>query len=249
MKNVTEQFNRQFLPFKALLLYKNLVPENDHTRYAGPERTEIYVESYDIGRHGQPINAHPLTIAEMIGLSDLLGSSREMTDYYLKSKGILPPNLLYLRQQANGFAVWFTPPQAVYLFFTESLGIPSGRVCVPAMVWKATKDSLYVYALKGKAKPTAATPLCHAPFFNIYGGGNVCMGTVNIQIDNGTGLDEFMQLWQQYFFGSNFSHSINGNSSTKSDTAGLWRFLVNTDKPFPPEQLVKNGRTLSTLFV
>jgi hypothetical protein len=61
-------------------------------------------------------------------------------------------------------------------------------------------------------------------------------------------LEEFMQQWQDYFFRSNFSHSINGGSSTQSDTAGLWRTLIGTGNAFPQDELVSTGLTLKQLL-
>jgi len=108
------------------------------------------VESYDIGRNGKPINAHPLNEKEMSALSELLQTTQETKSGYLKSKGLLPANILYVNQQIGGYAVWHTPPQEVNLFFVDGLNIPSGKFHVPAMLWKANADHLAVYALKGK---------------------------------------------------------------------------------------------------
>lgn len=248
MTNVTEQFNTQYAPYKALLLYRYTAPSDHYDYQSESERTEIYVESYDIGRQGQPINAHPLTIPEMMALGDIFNSTKELDAHYLCSKGLLPPNVIYVRQQVNGFALWYTPPMENQLFFTESNGIPNGKAHLPALLWKASNNSLSVFALKGKNRPNLNTPLYHAPFFNIYAGGNVCMGTVNIHIAPQTRLEEFMLLWQDYFFLSDFSHSINGNSSTRTDTGTLWRSLIGSGKAFPQGELVPNGHTLKDML-
>jgi len=248
MKNITQQFNSGFEPFKALLIYKNEKEEKLNEYHCNQRETQLYVESYDIGRNGKPINAHPLTVKEMIGLGDLLQTAKEMQGSYLKSKGLLLSKVLYVNQQANGHAVWYTPPQAVHLFFIDGLNIPSGKFHIPAMLWKANAENLAVYALKGKARPTENTPLYHAPYLNVYAGGQVCMGTVRINITKTECLEDFMTTWEQYFFNSNFSHSINGNNSTKSDTTNLWRSLAGTHADFPQGELLKNGRTLKTII-
>ena len=249
MKNITQQFNSQFEPYKALLIYR-YEPENEVINsYKSEKNTEIYVESYDIGKQGQPINAHPLTVKEMCALNELLQTTQEIKNGYLKSRGILPSKVLYVNSGANGCAIWYTPPQETNLFFVESLNITSGKAKVPAMVWKASADNLMVYAVKGKAKPHAQTILHHAPYLNIYNNGNVCMGTVKINIGQNSCLEDFMSQWEMYFFNSYFSHSINGGSSTKTDTKELWRTLMETGKDFPPDELRKNGLTLKQLIV
>jgi hypothetical protein len=90
MKNITQQFNSGFEPFKALLIYRYDKAEEINQFRAGRKRTEIYVESYDIGRNGKPINAHPLNEKEVSALSDLLQTTQETKSSYLKSKGLLP---------------------------------------------------------------------------------------------------------------------------------------------------------------
>ena len=72
MKNITQQFNSGFEPFKALLIYRYDKAEEINHFQRDEKRTEIYVESYDIGRDGKPINAHPLNEKEMSSLSELL---------------------------------------------------------------------------------------------------------------------------------------------------------------------------------
>jgi PRTRC genetic system protein B len=248
MKNITQQFNSGFEPYKALLIYKFEKEEHINQFQRHEAETQIYVESYDIGLNGKPINAHPLSVKEMTVLHGLLKTSQEMQDSYLKSKGLLPNKVLYINQQANGFAVWYTPPQEVTLFFIDGLHIPSGKFQIPAMLWKANADSLHVYSLKGKSKPHENTKLCHAPYLNIYGSGQVCMGTVQINISKTACLEDFIATWERYFFDSNFSHSISGNNSTKTNTTDLWRSLAGTGKPFPQEELLSNHLTLKQII-
>jgi PRTRC genetic system protein B len=245
MKNVSQQFNQQYVPFKALLLYQCDSVDEDNYRQ---KQTDVYVESYDIGKQGNPINAHPLSMSEMVALSELFQSTQEVKSNYLKSRGMLPNKVLFINPSHNGYAVWHTPPQEVDLFFVDGLKIPSGKAKIPAMIWKATKDSLYVYALKGKSKPTEKTTLFHAPYFNIYQNGNVCMGTVSIAIDRFTSLENFMELWEAYFFNSYFSHTIGGHSGCSADLTQVWREQATTDRDFPNEVLVKHGLTLKNLM-
>lgn len=248
MKNITQQFNSGFEPFKALLIYRHEQQQEINQFQRKEQETQIYVESYDIGKDGRPINAHPFSLKEMTALHSLLQTSQEMQDTYLKSKGVLPNNVLYVNQQANGFAVWYTPPHEVTLFFVDGLNIPSGKFHIPAMIWKANADTLHVYSFKGKTKPNEKTKLCHAPYLNIYGNGQVCMGTVQINISKSTCLEDFMATWERYFFNSNFSHSISGNNSTKTNTTDLWRSLAGTTEPFPQGELLNNQLTLKQII-
>jgi hypothetical protein len=164
MNNVSQQFNEQYMPVKALLIYQSVEQESDSYE---PKSAEIYVESYDVGKQGNPINAHPLSLNEMIALGELLQSTQEMQNNYLQSKSVIPPNLIYVNTQSNGYAVWFTPPKEVDLYFNNGLEIPSGKAKLPAILWKATRERLQIFALKGKGKPNADTSLFYAPLFNL----------------------------------------------------------------------------------
>jgi len=246
MNNITDNFNDIYVPYKALLIY-NCKRENERNINM-EEATSVYVESYDIGLRGNPVNAHPLSLSESIALAELLQSSTEMQNGFLKSKGLLPNNLLYVNPDSNGFAVWYTPPQQRDLFFVKSLGIPCGKGCVPAMVWKATRDKLRVFALKGKSKPTGKTELYHAPYFNTYQDGSVCMGNVNINIDRNTRLEDFMAQWEAYFFGSYFSHMLGGETRTKQNIVHLWKNQTTTMDKFPDDTLIACGLNLNQLI-
>lgn len=245
MQNVSQQFNEQYKPVKALLIYRSVEEESERQE---PKESEIYVESYDIGKQGNPINAHPLSVKEMTTLSEILQATQELKNNYLQCRGILPSKLIYVNSQNNGCAVWYSPPQEVNLFFTDKLGIPSGKANVPAMLWKATRESVQVYALKGKTKPHADTPLYNAPYFNLSADGRVCMGTVNINIDRQTHLENFMAQWEAYFFGSYFTHTLGNHRHCKGNLVQLWQEQVGTGRAFPQDELIKNGKTLKDLI-
>src|ERR1700748_852482 len=146
MKNLTHNFSNLYQPVKSLLIYTKQTEENNPS---------VYVESYDIGKFGNPINAHPLTVKETIALSSLFQAAQELKTGFLRCSGVMPNKVLHVNPDHGGCAVWYTPPQEASLFFTGTLGIASGRGKVPAMIWKAGRENLSVYALKGNRKPNA----------------------------------------------------------------------------------------------
>lgn len=242
MNNLTNQLDKNYVPQKALLFYSS---ESSSDR---EEQADLYIESYDIGKGGRPINAHPLSQQEMVRLCQTLQSATALKTNHWISSGLMPANVLHLNCTEDGFAVWHTPPQKVSLFFVGGLGIPCGMANVPALLWKATKDALFIYALKQQRKPTLQTPLHHAPFFNIYQKGNVCMGTVKIDTNSINNLEDFIAKWESYFWNSYFSHLLNNVSPVKENIVQLWQRLVDTDAPFPVEVLQKNALTLSDIL-
>jgi PRTRC genetic system protein B len=242
MKNLTNIFCNEYEAIKALLIYQKQTPEDEGTQ------SSIYVESYDIGKYGNPINAHPLTYRETMQLSALFQTTEELKTGYLQSRGVLPNRVLYINPQQSGYAVWYTPPQEVPLFFASALGIASGRGKVPAMVWKAGRNELMVYALKGNKKPQSKTKLYHAPFFNVYADGRVCMGTVRIKITESARLEDLMGLWEKYFWNSYFSHLMNEFNPVTENIVQLWQTQVSSDDSFPTEVLKPTSFTLQNLL-
>ena len=85
------------------------------------------------------------------------------------------------------------------------------------MLWLANKRSLKIFALPNNRRPTEKTELFYAPFFNVYEDGNVCMGTVDVNIQNSTSLEEFTKKWEDYFFNSYFSHLMNEHNPIKGN--------------------------------
>lgn len=236
VNDITENFGTLYHPKSALVFYETI-----------GTNTDVYVEYFDMDSNGTPINAHPLTVKEANVLAKALKTDEENSKAFLKPKGILPTNILHINPSEKGTVLWYTKAQQRKLYFVESLGIPNGMAQVPPMLWLANKNSLTVFALANDRRPTEKTPLYYAPFFNIYEKGNVCMGTVSIDIKNSASVEEFIQAWEHYFFNSYFSHSLCENL-TKKNIVTLWKDLISTDKPFPKEVLKKNNKTLKNLL-
>lgn len=244
MKNITQQFKEQYTPEKAVLIYRSKIGEETGSYQAH----SIYVESYDIGKNGNPVNAHPLTAKEMLLFADLLQSAKEMQIKYFTSRGIMPANVLHIEPTQRGGIIWYTPAQEINLFFSPALKIANGKAYVPAMVWKAGSEHLSVFALKGNKKPTPRTKLYHAPFFNIYKNGNVCMGTVEVTVKQESCLEDFITKWEDHFWNSYFSHLMDGFTPVKGNIVLLWKQLVETKETFPISVLKPTHQTIENLL-
>lgn len=208
-----------------------------------------YVESFDIcPRRRKPINPHVLTVAESRQLARLMAQDPHVGSGFLKSKGILPENVLHISPGADGYGVWYTPAAAASMLFDPQLGIPNGTAQVPSLLWKASKEQLQIFAFAGSGRPTIKTALYHAPFFNIYQDGQVCMGTADCQMPAYQRLEEFITRWQQLFWGSYFSHAIAGYQQVQGTLVALWQQQIENGGPFPVERLVKANITLQNLL-
>ncbi len=237
MKDVMEHIGTLYHPKTALVFYE-----------AKGANTEVYVEYFDMDRNGSPINAHPLTVKEAQRLAKALDTAKEGSKAFLKPKGIIAANVLYTDPSENGFVMWFTKAACKNLFFIKGLGISNGMANVPALLWIASKEKLHIYALKSDRKPNENTPLYHAPFFNVYANGNVCMGTVDVNIKNSASLEEFITAWEAYFFNSYFSHLMQNHNPIQGNCVSLWKKLRKTGEPFPKDVLKETGRTIKNIL-
>lgn len=237
MKDITSTFGSVYNPVKAFVVYEKQAGEKS-----------IYVESYDMNAQGSPINAHPLSLKETTALANALDTSDELKRNFLKPSGLLPKNVLYINPDHDGYAVWYTPIRRENLFFIDDLNIPNGKASLPVLIWKASKTSLSVYALMDEKEISLDTELYKAPFFNVYEQGKVCMGTVKIDIKPDCLLEEFISLWERYFFTSYFSHLIASVSPVKGNIIQLWQSLVGTRKSFPVKSLVSHKLTLKRIL-
>tara|TARA_R110000772_G_scaffold154855_2_gene265913 strand:+ start:215 stop:931 length:717 start_codon:yes stop_codon:yes gene_type:complete len=238
MKDITQNFGTLYHPLSALVFYQT----------KGSNKS-TYVEHFDMDKNGSPINAHPLTEREAKILAKALNTDKEKGKAFLKSKSILPTNILHINPSENGSVLWYTKARKTKMFFIESLEIPKGMAEAPAMLWYANKQNLMVFALATDRRPTEKTALYHAPFFNVYEGGNVCMGTVDVNIKNSASIEEFTTAWEDYFFNSYFSHLMEDHNPIKGNCISLWKKLIQTGEAFPKEVLKKNNRTLKNLLL
>lgn len=240
MKNLTDlsgTLGTLFFPKSALVFYQ--------TKNSG---VNFYVEHFDMDGQGRPVNAHPLTVTEAQQLARALNTANETDPYFLKPTGVLPGNVLHIDPTRNGKVVWFTKSARRELFFTDTLSIPGGIASVPAMLWVAGPRGLQVFSLDSDRRPKESAPLYHAPFFNIYTDGKVCMGTVKVSVKKARSLEEFISVWEAHFFNSYFSHLMQGHNPVKGDCVSLWQKLIANKGPFPKEVLIPCNRTLKQIL-
>jgi PRTRC genetic system protein B len=237
MKNLNEDFTSLHKPVKAVMIYKSNKDDND-----------FYVEAFDVNKTGRLVDPHPLSVIESQQLAQSLLATDRLSHHFLQPQGLIPQQVLYTRSGQNGFAVWYTPPTRRRLQFTNALGLTDGSYALPALLWKADRESLSVYGLKHSTKPSLSSKLFHAPFFNIYDSGNVCMGTVDIEIDRNTFLESFISQWEEYFFESKFSHTLGNSAPVEGNIIQLWQSLCENENKFPVEVLKKHHTTIKNLI-
>lgn len=184
---------------------------------------------------GQPVTRE--AIVDMFGTL-----AKELT----LNVDFLPENVLSI---SADHMVWWTPPCERNVFFNNrELGKRGGKVPHPGLVFAVVKDSWYVFSITGTERPKLDTPLCHAPYFNVYDDGLICAGSAAKPKGIIAGA---IPQWDAAFFDSEFTH-VNGGKMKAGHPRGeyaLWKELLDGVYPkFPVEYLVPRGTTVEGLM-
>ena len=135
---------------------------------------------------------------------------------------------------------WWTPAAIRPMFFRagSELGNVSGqRFPHPALLFAVRNGSLYVRALRSNRRPTAATQLFAAPYWNIGNDGAVCGGTMRAPKSSTVAA---IGAWERAFFQSEFTHPGAAGRLTRrrGGTPALWNGLAGK-KQFPLTALIE----------
>lgn len=167
--------------------------------------------------------------------------------------GFLPETVLYLD---GDLIVWWLPPAQRHVVFrvgaehAEAFGGAERGETVPhpGLVFAASSRIWRVWAVKGRARPTPASAIYQAPYFNVDKHGNVCQGSA--QVPNGTTAEK-LGAWNDAFFRSYFTHP-NVARKLVAYRGGVYRFwhdlLDSKHGSFPQRALVATGTTLGALL-
>lgn len=221
-----------FEPVVGVVVFKK-----DHRHYLQVHNIEKKNEKF-VWAEGKPFQREQL--------QELALSLRNEQVNSLKLKGIIPDNVLYFHPAMSGSKFcWFVPPQRHYITFTSEVKIPTGNYRFPGLIMAADGKDLYIFAYKGLKKPDAKTELFHAPFYNVYGDGEVCMGTIS-ESRRKAFLDEEIDRWQRRFFGGRFTlaHGEDGRVPKGVTFKDLYRSMKG---PVFPEKNLKPMNKPKTL--
>ncbi|TXH62948.1 MAG: PRTRC system protein B [Burkholderiaceae bacterium] len=201
---------------------------------------------------------------EQIDGEPVIGAGRAMTPHsalalaraLLKRVGhggFLPDNVLFV---AGDLILWWVRPAMRHVAFRVSerdaqlLGAVERGESVPhpGLVFAASGREWRVWAVKGSQRPTLATPLHQAPYFNVDGKGHICQGSV--PKPDGTTAEK-IGAWNDAFFRSFFTHP---NVTAKlvrypGGSFAFWRDMLDRRfARFPQHVLVPMNATLGALL-
>lgn len=201
--------------------------------YTDRAKRQYYLEARDVNRSGDTYNfgaPSPLTDAT---LGKIARHYHKKKGLEMKHTALIPPHILHAGiSNSRVLVMWYRPAHKRTLNFSSELGIKQAKVFnVPAILFAICDKSLYVYALAGNQRPTAKTKLYNAPFFNVYEGGNVCLGTAQVGKPGQTYEGEAQRFEAGFYLAEqNGGHHIAGLKT-------MWNTSAKTGKPIPSAKL------------
>lgn len=178
----------------------------------------------------------PLSKGALAKFADAVGAATAFS-------GFLPENLLF---SSPNLIAWWTPAQVRMTWFkpagTGKLE-GAGLAAHPALVFVATPNDWFVFALAESKRPTPSTSLRHSPHFNVWDGGRICTGNVELPPTFGA---EVIHSYENAFFRSHFTHPNRSNAvKHKGGMEQLWRDqLAGPDMEKMRRALVDSKETL-----
>jgi PRTRC genetic system protein B len=154
---------------------------------------------------------------------------------------ILPDNVLV---RTPDMLVWWSKPRQRVMFFgglnKEGRKLNGLLFPHPPLIFKVVGRDLFVRAISTSSRPSHATPMKTAPYWNTDV--RVCPGSMRVP-------DTFdvasIAQWEGAFFQSEFTHAAGAVRLTSHPEGfiGLWRSLIGK-KRFPVRYLTDAGETL-----
>ncbi|HGF4015137.1 PRTRC system protein B [Burkholderia cenocepacia] len=149
------------------------------------------------------------------------------------------------------YAVWYVPPGKRHLAFNHPSvgGKKAGTCALPGLVFFLVRDDWYVFAYRGKRRPSARTPLYRTPFYNVWQEGRICVGNIDLPKQ---GTSAPLEQWEDAFFGTWFTHPNIPEAQLlrKGENCGkLWMaLLAGKHESFPSALLARMGMRLEDAF-
>ena len=191
-------------------------------------RGDIYATSHQVVQDASPLG-RPVIGAGVPLSKGSLAKFAEAVSTATAFSGFLPENLLF---SSPNLIAWWTPAQVRATWFKKAgVGEISGHgpAAHPALVFVATPTDWFVFALRDSARPAPTTRLYHAPHFNVWTGGRICTGNVDLPPTFGA---EVVDRYETAFFRSHFTHPNRSDAvKYKGGMQKLWQDQLAEPNP------------------
>ena len=199
-----------------------------------PVGVTVFKHEFLGGKLNQIAPGVPVDVNEVADFFRELGGARG---------GFIPLNVLY---QGTGLVAWFVPGKVRTLHFRPSNGAGIDlTIPLPNMVMASNGRSIWAVAVADE-NPTPDSQIHHAPLFNFYKNGSMCLGSVKLpKGELISSLDDYEScVFDSYFTHTNHEHLIAGESRDNSDCIKRFSQLKGQSK-YPNDWLVSKKMTLS----
>lgn len=218
----------------SYLANRRLYPVQVITVYSDKAGYQFYLENRDIKTiKGKATLMAPVALADDV-LKSIARSYTQNNSFVMEMGGEIAPHLLYaINRPGKTVVVWHRPAMKKSLNFSASLKIKGDSyVTVPATLNIVIDNELFIYALMDDSRPTNATKLYNAPFFNIYDNGRVCLGTAHVGKIKAKTFEKEADRFERAFY---MAEQNGGNSSNncKTPLPDLWNRLIKKPSAFP----------------
>ncbi|WP_189091140.1 PRTRC system protein B [Deinococcus ruber] len=199
-----------------------------------------------------PVHTSPSGAVALGAAQALTTEQAEVVLEALGRRTLLPvmPHTLAL---SSFECAWWVPPGKQALHFdpkydgTQGIAALNGTpIPHPGLVMVAGLGRLRVFAVQGREQPTLETPLCHAPFWNMFASGAMCQGSVVFPT---SAHPQDQASWEAVFFRSTFTGPSRSDRYVQWDRSYQELLeLAITDQMFPDAVLMPVGKTVGEVL-
>lgn len=195
-----------------------------------------HMEIAQVDRDGTVRAFKPMDNESITRLLDLLSDKLNKT-----IGGKVPEGVLYVRPGFEGFdpIIWYTKPHRRGVVFGNRVGIESGMMNIPYLIWMVSGTTLSLYCCF--EQPTEQTKLYFPPLMNIYQTHSVCMGSGSHLI-RGNSFEEIIHNTEKAFWETVFTHFHYNPLKKNIDYSSF----INSDKTFDPDCYSKSNKSTLT---
>ena len=157
---------------------------------------------------------------------------------------VLPEHVL---ARTPELIAWWSGAQLRLMFFgdgnAEAQKLNGKMFPHPALVFMINGREVFVRALAEDCRPTAATRLRNAPYWNTDSAGRVCLGSMRVPEESSVAS---LSHWENAYFASEFTHPSGAVRLTTHPGGflGLWSSLAGRKNSFPVKFLADSKQTL-----
>lgn len=224
---VSEVSTSDYKPYLDIVFYKN-------------ESDRVYIEYAEVDNN-KAYSYKPLSHEDFNRINKGFQFSADVKKSAFNS--VIPKNVVYYdNHNLSPQIVWVSKSKYSNFFY----GNKKYTITYPHMLFSLHNNSFEVYCVK-TLNIDEDTPLYAPPFPNIYGGNNMCWGTMNIKDCMHSNFEVMMRNLENVFYNSKFTGEMMGGTS-RANVSNYIRDYKNKNVPFNKKMLLKLRKTVSDVI-